>query len=67
MVFMFIIPSIPAAFGNFLLPLMIGAKDVAFPRLNLMSWYLYVIGSIWGVAARSSGISTGPGSSALPA
>ncbi len=51
MVFMFIIPSIPAAFGNFLLPLMIGAKDVAFPRLNLFSWYLYVIGSIWAVAA----------------
>jgi len=51
MVFMFIIPSVPAALGNFLLPLMIGAKDVAFPRLNLMSWYLYVFGSIWAVAA----------------
>jgi len=51
MVFMFIIPSIPAALGNFLLPLMIGAKDVAFPRMNLASWYMYVIGSIWAVAS----------------
>src|ERR1051326_9001275 len=51
MVFMFIIPSVPAALGNFFLPLMIGAKDVAFPRLNLFSWYLYVIGSVWAVAA----------------
>src|SRR5439155_702186 len=51
MVFFFLIPSIPAALGNFFLPLMIGAKDVAFPRLNLSSWYLYVIGSIWAVAA----------------
>jgi cytochrome c oxidase subunit 1 len=45
MVFMFIIPSIPGALGNFVLPLMLGAKDVAFPRLNLASFYLYVIGS----------------------
>jgi cytochrome c oxidase subunit 1 len=60
MVFMFIIPSIPAALGNFLLPLMIGAKDVAFPRLNLFSWYLYVIGSIWAVAAiLLGGVDTG--------
>jgi cytochrome c oxidase subunit 1 len=49
MVFMFIIPSIPAAFGNFLLPMMVGAKDVAFPRLNLCSWYLYVFGSLFAV------------------
>ena len=40
MVFLFMIPSIPAALGNFVIPLMIGAKDVAFPRLNLMSWYI---------------------------
>ncbi len=46
MVFLFIIPSIPASLGNFCLPLMIGAKDVAFPRLNLASWYIYVIGAI---------------------
>jgi cytochrome c oxidase subunit 1 len=45
MVFLFIIPGIPAALGNVVLPLMIGAKDVAFPRLNLMSWYLWVIGT----------------------
>jgi cytochrome c oxidase subunit I len=51
MVFMFIIPSVPAALGNFLLPLMLGAKDVAFPRLNLLSWYIYVFGSIFAVAA----------------
>ncbi|HEX4278575.1 MAG TPA: cytochrome c oxidase subunit I [Bryobacteraceae bacterium] len=44
MVFLFLIPSIPAVMGNFLIPLMIGAKDVAFPRLNLLSWYIYMIG-----------------------
>ena len=47
MVFVFIIPSVPAALGNFLLPLMLGAKDVAFPRLNLASWYIYLAGSIF--------------------
>src|SRR6202451_2949315 len=47
MVFLFLIPSIPAVFGNFLIPLMIGAKDVAFPRLNLMSWYIYMIGGMF--------------------
>ncbi|HWR83692.1 MAG TPA: cytochrome c oxidase subunit I [Candidatus Deferrimicrobium sp.] len=46
MIFLFIIPSIPAILGNFVLPLMIGAKDVAFPRLNLASWYIYVFGSL---------------------
>jgi cytochrome c oxidase subunit 1 len=60
MVFMFIIPSIPAALGNFILPLMIGAKDVAFPRMNLASWYMYVLGSIWAVVAIiMGGIDTG--------
>jgi cytochrome c oxidase subunit 1 len=60
MVFMFIIPSIPAALGNFFLPLMVGAKDVAFPRLNLMSWYIYVFGSIFAVAAiLLGGVDTG--------
>jgi cytochrome c oxidase subunit I len=44
MIFAVVIPGLPAVFGNFLLPLMIGAKDVAFPRLNLLSWYLYVTG-----------------------
>src|SRR5437773_3375097 len=45
MVFFFLIPSIPAVLGNFLLPLMIGARDVAFPRLNLASWYIYMAGA----------------------
>jgi cytochrome c oxidase subunit 1 len=45
MIFLFIVPGIPATLGNFLLPLMIGAKDVAFPRLNLLSWYVYMVGS----------------------
>ncbi len=47
MVFLFIIPSIPAVLGNFLLPLMVGAKDVAFPKLNLASFYIYVLGGIF--------------------
>lgn len=48
MIFLFVVPGIPATMGNFLIPLMIGAKDVAFPRLNLFSWYLYVIGALIG-------------------
>lgn len=55
MVFFFLVPSIPATLGNFLLPLMLGARDLAFPKLNLLSWYLYIIGGtitlsalIWG-------------------
>jgi len=46
MIFLFIIPAVPAIFGNFVLPMLIGAPDVAFPRLNLVSWYLYVIGGL---------------------
>jgi cytochrome c oxidase subunit 1 len=46
MVWLFLIPSIPSVLGNFLLPLMIGAKDLAFPKLNLLSWYLYVAGGL---------------------
>ena len=42
MVFFFLIPSIPATLGNFLVPMMIGAKDLAFPRINLLSWYIYM-------------------------
>ncbi|MFH1699377.1 MAG: cytochrome c oxidase subunit I [Candidatus Zixiibacteriota bacterium] len=49
MIFLFIIPSIPAALGNFVLPQMLGAKDVAFPRLNLASWYIYVAGSLFAL------------------
>ncbi|RMH19983.1 MAG: cytochrome c oxidase subunit I [Acidobacteria bacterium] len=45
MIFFFLVPSIPAVLGNFLIPLMIGAKDVAFPKLNLASWYMYMIGA----------------------
>ncbi|HWB81823.1 MAG TPA: cytochrome c oxidase subunit I [Nannocystaceae bacterium] len=47
MVFLVIIPSVPAALGNFLLPLMLGAKDVAFPRLNLLSFWIYCLGSLF--------------------
>jgi cytochrome c oxidase subunit 1 len=46
MLFLFLIPAIPAVFGNFLVPLMIGAKDMAFPKLNLLSYYVYVLGAI---------------------
>jgi cytochrome c oxidase subunit 1 len=60
MVWFFLIPSIPATLGNFLLPLMIGARDVAFPRLNLASWYLYVAGGLFTVAALIlGGVDTG--------
>ena len=45
MTFLFIIPSIPASLGNFFLPVMLGAKDVAFPKLNLASLYIYVLGA----------------------
>ncbi len=60
MVFLFIIPSVPAALGNFLLPVMLGAKDVAFPRLNLASFYLWVAGALFFlVALLSTGLDTG--------
>ena len=60
MVFMVIVPSIPASLGNFLLPIMLGTKDVAFPRLNLLSWYIYVIGSMFAVGAiLLGGVDTG--------
>lgn len=49
MIFLFIIPSIPAALGNFFLPMMIGAKDVAFPRLNLASYWIYVLGALFAL------------------
>jgi cytochrome c oxidase subunit 1 len=60
MVFFFLIPSIPAVLGNFLIPLMIGAKDLAFPRINLLSWYIYTLGGIltlWALVA--GGVDTG--------
>ncbi|MCP4654404.1 MAG: cytochrome c oxidase subunit I [bacterium] len=49
MIFLFVIPGIPAVFGNFFLPIMIGAEDVAFPKLNLLSWYLFVGGGIFAL------------------
>jgi cytochrome c oxidase subunit I len=55
MVFLFIIPAIPAALGNFVLPIMLGVKDVAFPRLNLFSFHLWVIGAIFFLLALSTG------------
>ncbi|MDY0747718.1 cytochrome c oxidase subunit I [Paucibacter sp. R3-3] len=55
MVWLFLIPSIPSVVGNFVLPLMIGARDLAFPRLNLLSWYLYVGGGLVVVAALAAG------------
>jgi cytochrome c oxidase subunit I len=60
MVWFFLVPSIPTTMGNFLLPLMIGAEDVAFPRLNLLSWYLYVIGAAFTIYVLiSGGVDTG--------
>jgi cytochrome c oxidase subunit 1 len=60
MVFFFLVPSIPATLGNFLMPIMCGTKDLAFPRINLLSWYLYVAGAIIVLAvAASGGIDTG--------
>jgi cytochrome c oxidase subunit I len=60
MVWLFLIPSIPSALGNFLMPMMIGARDLAFPRLNLASWYIYVAGGIFTIAALiAGGVDTG--------
>ena len=60
MVWLFLIPSIPSTFGNFLMPMMIGARDLAFPRLNLASWYLYLAGGLFAVAALlAGGVDTG--------
>jgi cytochrome c oxidase subunit 1 len=60
MIFSFLIPSIPATLGNFLIPIMIGAKDLAFPRINLLSWYIYVVGALVTlVAVFAGGVDTG--------
>src|SRR6202044_2537534 len=60
MVFFFLVPSIPATLGNFLVPLMIGARDLTFPRINLLSWYLYIIGAGFTLyAVISGGVDTG--------
>src|SRR4030067_1860331 len=55
MIFLFIIPGIPVALGNVVLPLMLGAKAVAFPRLNLASWYIYIVGALVALYAIFSG------------
>ena len=60
LIFFFLVPSIPAVLGNFLIPIMVGAKDVAFPRLNLASWYVFMIGAIFALSALIfGGIDTG--------
>jgi len=60
MIFFFLIPSIPAVFGNFLVPMMIGARDLAFPRLNLLSWYIYMVGGIFTLySVIHGGVDTG--------
>ena len=60
MVFFFLIPAIPAVLGNFLIPIMIGAKDLAFPKLNLASWYIYMLGGLFTLYALvSGGVDTG--------
>jgi cytochrome c oxidase subunit 1 len=61
MIFLFIIPGIPAVFGNFFLPIQIGAEDVSFPRLNLMSYYLYLIGGGLAIYSIASGYLSGRG------
>jgi cytochrome c oxidase subunit 1 len=60
MIFFFMIPAIPAVLGNFFIPMMVGAKDLAFPRLNLLSWYIYVAGALftfWAIV--HGGVDTG--------
>jgi cytochrome c oxidase subunit 1 len=60
MIFFFLVPSIPATLGNFLVPMMIGARDLAFPKLNLLSWYVYMVGGcIVMYALLMGGVDTG--------
>jgi cytochrome c oxidase subunit I len=60
MVFFFLVPSIPATLGNFLIPPMVGAKDLAFPKVNLLSWYIYVVGGIFTLyVLLTGGVDTG--------
>jgi cytochrome c oxidase subunit 1 len=60
MVWFFLIPSIPSVLGNFLVPMMIGAHDLAFPKLNLLSWYLYIFGGVFTIVAMvTGGVDTG--------
>ncbi|MBK8791918.1 MAG: cbb3-type cytochrome c oxidase subunit I [Holophaga sp.] len=55
MIFLFVVPGLPAVFGNFFLPILIGAKDVAFPRLNLASWYFFMIGATLAILSLFTG------------
>src|SRR6201993_5009089 len=60
MVFFFLNPGVPVVLGNFLIPIMIGAKDLAFPRINLLSWYLFVIGGLLMIyTLMAGGVDTG--------
>jgi len=60
MIFFFLVPSVPAVMGNFILPIMIGAKDLAFPKINLLSWYIYIAGALFSLTALvSGGVDTG--------
>ncbi|MGI8908389.1 MAG: cytochrome c oxidase subunit I [Candidatus Sumerlaeaceae bacterium] len=60
MVFAFLVPAVPATLGNFLVPLMVGAKDLAFPKINLMSWYMYMVGTAFALyAIVAGGVDTG--------
>jgi cytochrome c oxidase subunit I len=60
MIFLFLIPSVPATLGNFLIPIMIGARDLAFPKLNLFSWYLLVAGGLFTLTSLVlGGVDTG--------
>ena len=60
MIFFFLIPSIPATLGNFLVPMMIGARDLAFPRINLLSWYIFIFGGVFALTAMiAGGVDTG--------
>jgi cytochrome c oxidase subunit I len=60
MIFFFLVPSIPSVLGNFLVPLMIGARDLAFPKLNLLSWYIYIVGGLFTLySAIAGGVDTG--------
>src|SRR5216684_6349874 len=60
MIFLFLVPSVPATVGNFVVPMMVGAKDLAFPKINLLSWYLYIAGALIGTGAMIvGGVDTG--------
>ena len=60
MIFFFLIPAVPAVLGNFLIPLMVGAKDLAFPKINLASWYIFMAGASCAIfAVLTGGLDTG--------